>query len=67
MGNYREAMLDFEALLYKNKKCMLTLTGLAETCLKRAEECVSEQRLGTARDCAQYGVEAVSRYIIFDY
>ncbi|XP_045477416.1 tetratricopeptide repeat protein 37 [Harmonia axyridis] len=63
LGHFHEAMLDFEALLCKNRKCILTLTGLAETCLKKAAECIQEQRLGTARDCAQYGVEAVSRAI----
>ncbi|KAL3287818.1 hypothetical protein HHI36_002277 [Cryptolaemus montrouzieri] len=58
-----EAILDFEALLTMNSNCVLTLTGLAETCLRKARVCYYEQRLGTARDYAQYAVESVTRAI----
>ncbi|KAK9891016.1 hypothetical protein WA026_013349 [Henosepilachna vigintioctopunctata] len=60
LGHLQESIHDFESLLMRTKNCMLTLTGLAETCLKQAKEYFLEQRLGAARDYAQYAVEAVT-------
>lgn len=62
LGEFAVARTKFEAILKDNKSYVPALKGLAETCMYQAKQCFNEQRLGTAKDHAQYAVEIISSY-----
>nr|CAH7731856.1 unnamed protein product [Callosobruchus chinensis] len=53
LGQYPEAIADFEEVLFKNGLYIPALKGLAETFLRQAVECYKCQRFGTSRDHVQ--------------
>nr|CAI5830097.1 unnamed protein product [Callosobruchus analis] len=53
LGQYPEAIADFEEVLFKNGLYIPALKGLAETYIRQAVECYKSQRYGTSRDHVQ--------------
>ncbi|VEN48112.1 unnamed protein product [Callosobruchus maculatus] len=53
LGQYPEAIADFEEVLFKNGLYIPALKGLAETYIRQAVECYKSQRFGTSRDHIQ--------------
>ncbi|CAH1994676.1 unnamed protein product [Acanthoscelides obtectus] len=56
LGQYPEAIEDFEELLLDNGLYIPALKGLAETYIRQATECYKTQRFGTSRDHIQSAV-----------
>lgn len=65
MGEFADAQTDFENILADNSNYVPALKGLSETCLSRARECYTDQRLGTARDYVQNSVNKATLYVAF--
>lgn len=60
LSQYQEARIDFETILKTNKKYILALKGLAETCMNQARFYRRCQLIGRARDCAQDALDNVT-------